>query len=225
MHVLSKQSLCLLFFLVPSLVLSATAFYANHGAIYRGRHNAINPLCMETQTSSKTNSGGSTNVAEPPSPPTNKIESLTSLEAFCSYIDNAPQDTLVAVKFYGKSCPLCKRVAIKYKKMARYYSTAPIQFAEIEKTAHPQLFDTLEITTFPYLQLYRNGQCIASHGTESDSMFERIVHNTIQNFLLMQPEHWKSFLTSFAEPIGKATQNYETMRQIRDEEANSRSPA
>jgi thiol-disulfide isomerase/thioredoxin len=215
-----KSILFITVFASPFLL--ATAFLSNHGVHFRSRSAAFNPLLMETHTSVR--SGSSSVVDSPkstdPSPPVKKVDSLTSLEAFCDYIDNAPKDSLVAVKFYGKSCPLCKRVALKYKKMARFYANAPIQFAEIEKTAHPQLFDTLEITTFPYLQLFRNGQCIASHGTESESMFERIVHDTIQNFLMMQPQHWESFLTSFAEPIRKATRNYETMREIRQSERN-----
>ena len=122
----------------------------------------------------------------------------------------------MAVKFYGKSCPLCKRVALKYKKMAKIYSKAPIEFAEIEKTVHPNLFETLEVTTFPYLQIYRNGQCIASHGTESAQLFESIVNDTIQQFLMMQSNDWDSFLSAFAGPIQKSTENLQTARDMRN---------
>jgi hypothetical protein len=102
--------------------------------------------------------------------------------------------------------------------MAKHYATAPIQFSEIEKTVHPTLFDTLQITTFPYLQIYRNGRCIASHATVSESVFERIVSDTVQQFLGMSEPQWESFLTDFAEPIDNATRNYESMRDLRDGE-------
>ncbi|KAL7562853.1 hypothetical protein ACA910_002470 [Epithemia clementina (nom. ined.)] len=224
MTYVSKLSVHIIFIILASSPFWTSAFYSNHA--YRNSKTSVGPLFMETpKPAVQTTDGNSVTVFGPPpssqqqstSPaPTKKVDRLTSLEAFCDYIDNAPKDSLVAVKFFGKSCPLCKRVALKYKRMAQFYAMAPIQFAEIEKTVNPQLFDSLEITTFPYLQLYRNGQCIASHGTQSESMFERIVHDTIQHFLLMQGDHWESFLTSFAEPIGKATRNYQTMRQVQN---------
>jgi thiol-disulfide isomerase/thioredoxin len=214
MPLVSTFSAVSLIYILASPFLLAHAFLPNHVAIHRIDDTAFRPLFVKATPSL---SGGGTALVESPpetTSPTKWIESLTSLDTFCDYIDNAPVDSLVAVKFYGKSCPLCKRVALKYKKIARFYAKAPIQFAEIEKTVHSQLFDTLKVTTFPYLQIYRNGQCIASHGTESETMFERIVHDTIQNFLMMQPDQWESFLTSFAEPIGKATKNYQSMREL-----------
>lgn len=157
------------------------------------------------------------NVSTVPPPPASiQIDSLPSLEGFLDYVDGAPQDSLVVVKFYGKSCPLCKRVALKYKKLARYYSTAPIQFAEVDKTVHPDLFETLAVTTFPYIQIYRNGQCVASHGTQTAQMFERIINDSIYNFLTMQSEQWDSFLTAFQEPIQASTDNLNTLRAIRN---------
>jgi thiol-disulfide isomerase/thioredoxin len=215
MPLVSKFSAIFLIYIVASPYL-ASAFLSSNGLFHRCEEGAIRSLLLNAQTS-VINGGESTATVERPletAPSTKWIQSLTSLDAFCDYVNDAPVDSLVAVKFYGKSCPLCKRVALKYKKIARFYAKAPIRFAEIEKTVHSQLFDTLEITTFPYLQIYRNGQCIASHGTESETMFERIVNDTIQNFLMMQSDHWESFLTSFAEPIGKATDNYKTVRAL-----------
>ncbi|KAL3922270.1 MAG: hypothetical protein SGILL_002294 [Bacillariaceae sp.] len=152
-------------------------------------------------------------------PPLPLIQSLKTLDEFCEMIDNAPPNTLVAMKFYGTSCPLCKRISIKYKKMSRFYGNAPIVFCEIHNRAHPQLFDTLGITTFPYLQLYRNQQCIASHATVSETVFERIVNDTIQQFLSMRGEsQWTSFLENFQEPIAQASRKYQVMREVRDNE-------
>ena len=163
-----------------------------------------------------------TTAAVPSPPPVQvRIDSLPSLDGFLQYIDEAPRDSLVVVKFYGKSCPLCKRVALKYKKLARYYSTAPMQFAEIDKTAHPGLFETLQVTTFPYLQIYRNGHCVASHGTQTAQMFERIINDSIHRFLSMTPEQWDSFLTAFAEPIRQSTENLQRLRSMRSDGTNT----
>ena len=143
------------------------------------------------------------------------ISSLKSLEEFLDYVDEAPQDSLAVIKFYTKSCQLCKRIELKYKKMARYYQAAPICFAEIEKAVHHQeLFTTLQVNTYPFIQIYRNGLCVASHGTESDTMFERLVHDTIQRELSMTPSDWDGFLTAFAGPITKSTEKLNDLRQL-----------
>jgi thiol-disulfide isomerase/thioredoxin len=106
--------------------------------------------------------GGTTAVAAGSAAPP-KVQRLQSLDDFLGYIDAAPQDSLAVVKFFAKSCPMCKKIEIKYKKMSRFYQTAPIQFAEIEKTAHKDLFPTLGVETYPYIQIYRNGQCVWPH--------------------------------------------------------------
>lgn len=155
-----------------------------------------------------------TEASTPPAAPAKiQIDKFDSVDAFLTAIDTAPPDSLVVVKYYSTSCPLCKRVALKYKKLARYYSTAPIRFCEMPKTATTApLFATDTITTFPYLQIYRNGQCVASHGTQSASMFERIVNDSIFRFLAMSPEDWYQFLTSYGAMIQKATDHVQTLR-------------
>mmetsp|Transcript_44379 Transcript_44379/g.107349 ORF Transcript_44379/g.107349 Transcript_44379/m.107349 type:complete len:281 (+) Transcript_44379:200-1042(+) len=158
------------------------------------------------------------NDRKPPTTTAKLVQNLASLDEFVDCIENAPPDKLVVVKFYGRSCPLCKRTKPRYQKMAKFYSKAPtiIQFVEIEKTVHPQLFDTLEVTTFPFIQMYRNNQCIASHGTVSSEMFDDVCKDTIQQFLGLSKGQWNTFLETFEEPIRKATQNYESIRKIRD---------
>ncbi len=141
-----------------------------------------------------------------------KIHNLQSLDDFMNYIDSSPTDSLAVIKFYAKSCPLCKRIELKYKKMSRFYQNAPIQFAEIEKTAHPELFPTLGVDTYPFIQIYRNGQCVAAHGTESDKTFEPIVHDTIQRELSMTPDDWNAFLTAFEAPIRASTKKLDNLR-------------
>ena len=148
---------------------------------------------------------------------TTTISSLTSLDDYFNLIENTPKDSLVVVKYYAKVCPLCRRVAPKYKKMARMYQQQqqPIHFCEIEKSVCPTLFDTMQVTTFPFIQVFRNGLCIASHGTQSLSTFEPIVKDTVQHFLNMNQneQHWNAFLTTFQEPIAKATSNLDTMKE------------
>ena len=212
-------------FLIHHGVLSSIRLQSSNSAVTdhgnTGTSALYEPPSTSTVDETAVVSAPATGKTKPPITSSRRIEKLHSLEDFSNTIDGAPKDTLVAVKFYGKSCPLCRKVSVKYQKMARFYERAPIRFVEIEKTVHPGLFDALEITTFPYLQLYRNGQCIASHATVSESVFERIVNDTIQQFLGMSPQQWDNFLQAFADPIEKATGNFDSMRKRRDQEVAS----
>lgn len=152
-------------------------------------------------------------------PPAPRVLSLKSLDEFLEYVDQAPQDSLSVIKFYSKSCPLCKRIELKYKKMAHVYQKAPIRFAEVDKAIHPDLCNTLGVDRFPFIQIYRNGQCVASHGTESDKTFGPIVNDTIQRELCMRNEEWEAFLTSFAEPIRQGAEKIQKLRDLRGQQA------
>eukprot|EP00977_Amphora_coffeiformis_P028746 scaffold36845_cov168-Amphora_coffeaeformis.AAC.4 len=167
---------------------------------------------LSSLQSSSNEAGGKTATQLRPNPP--KIMGLKTLQDFLDFVDNAPPDSLSVIKFYGKSCPLCKRIEMKYKKMAHFYQKAPIRFAEVEKTVHPDLCSTLGVDRFPYIQIYRISQCVASHGTESDKTFGPIVNDTIQRELMMRPEDWDAFLTAFAEPIRRSTDKLETLRSM-----------
>lgn len=150
-----------------------------------------------------------------PLPP--KVHTLKSTGAFLDFIEGAPEDSLVVIKYFGESCPLCKKIEMKYKKMARFYAEAPIRFGEVgRRGAHVDLFPTLGVKFYPHIQIYRNGQCVAAHGTESDKTFEPIVHDTIQRELTMTPADWDSFLTAFAEPIRQSTEKLSQVRLLQD---------
>lgn len=181
------------------------------------RKLAIPSTLLRSTADDSSNEAASTRVKPVPA---EKVDKLASLDDFLNYIDGAPKNSLAVIKFYAKSCPLCKRIEVKYKKMSRYYFMAPIQFAEIEKTAHPDLFSTLGVETYPFIQIYRNGQCVASHGTESEKTFEPIVHDTIQRELSMTSEDWDSFLQAFAEPIQVSMKKLETLRAMRGTDGN-----
>jgi len=172
--------------------------------------NNVSPNPSVTTTTTTTTTTIDTN----PGPIRGKVHRLMSLKEFFSCIDTAPMNSLVVIKFFGRSCPLCRKIQMRYKKMAYYYgSVAPIQFVEIEQRIYPQLCKVLGIDTYPHIQIYRNGQCVASHGTESDTAFEPIVKDTIERELLMTTDDWDAFLTAFAIPIGQMTMKLNQLRQ------------
>mmetsp|Transcript_20892 Transcript_20892/g.26990 ORF Transcript_20892/g.26990 Transcript_20892/m.26990 type:complete len:224 (+) Transcript_20892:119-790(+) len=140
------------------------------------------------------------------------IRSLQSRQDFFNFIDSdAPLDSLTVVKYYSKNCQLCKRIDLRYKKMALYYQTANMQFAEMLKPADPELFDAF-IQTFPTFGIYRNCVCVAMLAVTDVKTMEPKLHSTIQHELTMTPADWDKFLNAFAEPIAQSTAKLDRFR-------------
>jgi Thioredoxin len=153
------------------------------------------------------------------SPPNQKIiQTLESVSNFLNYIDHAPRNSLAVVEFYGTNCPMCKRVSLKYKKIAKTYSPYGVMFAEMANHHHAasqnkHIMDVLNIRKFPFLHVYRNGQCVAAHGTESSATFEAIVTDTIERELSMSEQDWDEFLSAFSRHIQQGTDQIHQLRQ------------
>jgi thiol-disulfide isomerase/thioredoxin len=207
----------------------STILYHNWGSSHTSPQESSPPyqdtvpgeIPASSTTTTTTSSSSSSNSYSKPG----KVQRLHSVQELLQYIDEAPTNSLSVVKFYTQTCPLCKKIALPYQKMARVYSssnnnntpsttTPNIRFAEIDKAVHSQLCTTLGIDRFPYLQIYRNGQCVASHGTESDKTFAPLVNDTIQRELSMTNDDWKVFLTTFEAPIGIATAKFNQVRLL-----------
>jgi thiol-disulfide isomerase/thioredoxin len=196
--------------------LSPSDYFGDPAAVAAATGSSLAAPSTATTTTATTTTTTTTASAVSLLPPVvsyGSVQRLSNLVDFLHFIDSAPPNSLVVIKFFGNSCPLCRKIEMKYKKMARYYGpVAPIQFAEIEKRAYPPLFTALGIESFPYIQIYRNGQCVASHGTESDVTFEPIVKDTIERELLMSMDDWNAFLTAFAIPIQASTAKLNELR-------------
>jgi thioredoxin-like negative regulator of GroEL len=174
-----------------------------------------NTVSVEESTASET-AAVSVNTSTPPKKKI--IQTLESLPDFLNYIDRAPRNSLAVVEFYGVNCPICKRVSLKYKKIAKTYSSSSqyggvVLFAEMEHPANKRIMDVLGIHKFPFLHVYRNGQCVAAHGTESSSTFEHIVTDTIQRELTMSEQDWDEFLAAFDRHIQQGTDKIDQLRQ------------
>lgn len=174
------------------------------------------PLCSSTQSFGGEAKGAiATTTADVATTTAPRVLPLQSLDDFLDYIDSAPADSLSVIKFYSRSCPLCKRIEMKYKKMAHVYQNAPIRFAQVDKAINADFCTILGIDRFPYIQIYRNGQCVAAHGTDSDKTFGPIVNDTIQRELSMRQDEWDAFLTAFAEPIRQGSERIQNVRDLR----------
>lgn len=137
--------------------------------------------------------------------PTGPVRTITTIEGFLDALGNSPPNGLVIVKYHAKFCKVCARVIIKYKKLADRLSSAqtpvPITFTDVEITANRDLCSTLGIKKFPFVQIYRNMECVASFGTGPAHNFKKVVDGSINEKLLMTDEDWNKFRTEFETEI------------------------
>jgi len=94
---------------------------------------------------------------------------MNALDLFDS-IDNAPPNELTVVLCFAHYCKTCQRANIPFKQLAYGHgheqgsTTSPrTRFVRLETSAlSPHQFRSLGIDRLPFLQIYRNGICVAS---------------------------------------------------------------
>lgn len=145
------------------------------------------------------------------------VTAIQSTEHFLHLLDNAPKDGLVVIKYHAKFCKVCARVILKYKKMANRMmeegTPVPVTLADVELTANSKLCATLGIKKFPYLQIYRNMECVASFGTGPAHNFQRAVGGTIQDRLATTDEEWETIRSDLSTEIANGLEEIRILRQ------------
>mmetsp|Transcript_15330 Transcript_15330/g.18157 ORF Transcript_15330/g.18157 Transcript_15330/m.18157 type:complete len:288 (+) Transcript_15330:91-954(+) len=144
-------------------------------------------------------------VVIPPSNNGQPVMAIHTTQQFLHLLETAPTNGLVVIKYHAKFCKVCARVIIKFKKMAHTMENeqtpVPIQFADVELTANAKMCATLGIKKFPFLQIYRNTECIASFGTGPAHNFQRAVGGTIKDRLATTEEEWEVMRADLKEEI------------------------
>lgn len=99
----------------------------------------------------------------------------------------------------------------------------PLSFISVEITANQDICSTLEIKKFPYIQIYRNRECVASFGTGPAHNFQRIVGGTLEEKLSMTDEQWETFRNDFKTEISSGLEQLKTL-EVSCNQKNSISP-
>lgn len=117
--------------------------------------------------------------------------------------DNDVDDALTLVLFHAHYCKICQRAGIQLNKAAKEYPS--VNFAKVESQVFPEPaadnLRTLGVSKFPFIQIYRKGQCVASFSTGPTHMFMKKVRDTLDLCLERDDDCWNGFVTEFAEPI------------------------
>ncbi len=88
----------------------------------------------------------------------------------------------------------------------------PIKFVSIESTENMDIIRQLGIKKFPYIQIYRNKECVASFGTGPAHNFQRMVGSTVEQKLNTPVSDWDAFRSEFKNEISDGLQNLELLR-------------
>ena len=117
---------------------------------------------------------------------------------------------------------------LKFKKLANSYhirlqnqvndhdkasSEKIISFAEVEVSANDSLAKTLGILKTPYLQIYRNSECVASFATGPAHAFQRVVGDTILSKWNMSNEEWEIFRKEYQTEITNGLLQLDQLKQ------------
>lgn len=150
--------------------------------------------------------------------PNGPVFAVHSIEDFLDSVENTEENELVIVKFHAKWCKVCARAAIKYRKMANKYASptidtpVPIKFISVEATANPKIIEQVGIKLFPYIQIYRNRECVASFRTGPAHNFQRMVGDTVEQKLNTEVSEWNAFSSEFKNEISSGLESLELLR-------------
>eukprot|EP00533_Pseudo-nitzschia_delicatissima_P001382 CAMPEP_0116102420 /NCGR_PEP_ID=MMETSP0327-20121206/13339_1 /TAXON_ID=44447 /ORGANISM="Pseudo-nitzschia delicatissima, Strain B596" /LENGTH=300 /DNA_ID=CAMNT_0003594457 /DNA_START=95 /DNA_END=997 /DNA_ORIENTATION=+ len=142
--------------------------------------------------------------------PKSPVTTVESIEELLAVMD-CHQDTITTqedcemtlILFHAHYCKICQRATMQLTKAAREYPM--VNFAKVESKVIPEPSSdnlrTLGISKFPFVQIYRNGDCVASFSTGPTHMFMRKVRGTLDLCLERDEDCWEGFSTEFASEI------------------------
>lgn len=118
-------------------------------------------------------------------------------------INGNDERDLTLVLFHAHYCKICQRATMQLTKAAREYPS--VNFAKVESKVIPEPaadnLRTLGVSKFPFVQVYRRGDCVASFSTGPTHMFLRKVRGTLDLCLERDEDCWDDFSNDFQTEI------------------------
>lgn len=144
------------------------------------------------------------------------VEPIDSIDGFLHAIESVPKNSIVVVQYHAKWCKVCARVTVKMRQMAQRLQKkelpVPVSFISVEVSANSEICSTLGIKKFPFVQMYRNSECIVSFGTGPAHNFQRVVGGTLDQKLSLTEDQWEEFRTEFKTEIAQGLDHFEALR-------------
>lgn len=94
------------------------------------------------------------------------VTTFATITEYLDAIDSAPPNALTVVLYFAHYCKMCQQANIPFKKLA-YGNPPDVTFARLETSLlTPNQFRSLGISRVPFVQIFRNGICVASFSTQ-----------------------------------------------------------
>jgi thiol-disulfide isomerase/thioredoxin len=124
-------------------------------------------------------------------------------DSSCNDEENENGTALTLVLFHAHYCKICQRATMQLNRAAREYP--PVKFGKVEARVVPEPASenlrNLGISKFPFIQIFRKGDCVASFSTGPTHLFLRKVRDTLDLCLERDGDCWEAFVTDFATEI------------------------
>jgi thiol-disulfide isomerase/thioredoxin len=134
---------------------------------------------------------------------TNSVQIVRTTHELLEVMDNgSADDQLVVIKYHAYYCKVCQRAGVQLKKVATQYPD--IKFAKVLSLVFPDTAKTLRslgVTKFPFLQVYRQGKCVASFSSGPSHFFASKVRDTLDACRQRSQQEWDEFETEFSKEI------------------------
>jgi hypothetical protein len=180
------------------------------------------PLHSSSPKNEAPPSSGSTALKTPPkdTPASPLVLNMETAKELLDEIamNEKEEHNLLVVKYHTNYCKLCKRANLTYKKIASEWSkrlkgpkpdhiktkVEEIRFIRVETTKiDKERTRELGISQFPYVQIYRRGECVASFATGPEKQFQLSVRDSVNFFAMQSEEDDTTFSKDFSAEIEK----------------------
>lgn len=91
-------------------------------------------------------------------------------------------------------------------------TSVPVSFISVEITSNNEICSTLGIKKFPFVQFYRNSECVASFGIGPAHNFQPAVGGTLDEKLSYSESQWEEFRSEFKSEIAEGLKSLESLR-------------
>ena len=137
------------------------------------------------------------------------VQTFTTIAECLDAMDRITPDavetetSMTVVLFFAHYCKLCHQANIPYKRMAYKNSqeeSQRVRFTRFETSAmSPRQLKLLGVTKVPFLQIYRNGDCVASFSTKWK--LGESLRDALSIIEKRNAEDWNQFFHQFAGEI------------------------
>jgi len=138
--------------------------------------------------------------------PVTTVETMEELLAIMDGEHDASagkESSLSLILFHAHYCKICQRATMQLTRAAKDYPS--VHFAKVEAKVFPEPagdnLRMLGVSKFPFVQIYRKRDCVASFSTGPTHMFLRKVRETLDMCIERDTDSWEQFSNEFSNEI------------------------